>query len=71
MGLKSLWKKILPVKPDLPSHTKGVRQGNSTGNYDKTPGFLADGRSNATRSTGINPGPHNPIHPDMPNVSPP
>jgi hypothetical protein len=50
---------------------KGVRQGNSTGNYESMPGHLPDGRSTAARSTGINPGKHEPIDPRMPNLSPP
>ena len=33
------------VKPDAPSHVKGVKEGNSTGNYDKQDGHLPDGRS--------------------------
>ncbi len=71
MKLKSLWKQIVPVKPTLPSHTKGVHQGNSTGNYEKQKGQLPDGRANAFRSTGIFPEEKDPIHPDMPNLSPP
>jgi hypothetical protein len=69
--VKSLWKRIVPVKPDLPSHTKGVKQGNSVGNYESQPGHLPDGRSNSKRSTGISPGLVDPVHPDMPNLSPP
>jgi hypothetical protein len=69
--LKSLWQQTKKVHPDTPSHTPGVKQGNSTGHYEKTPGFLADGRANATRSTGVHPDDKNPIHPDMPNLSPP
>jgi hypothetical protein len=34
------------------------------------PGHLADGRSTAERSTGINPKAHEPIDPRMPNLSP-
>ena len=71
MKLKSLWKRIVPVTPTLPSHTKGVKQGNSTGNYEKQAGHLPDGRATSTRSTGIFPGEKDPIHPDMPNLSPP
>jgi hypothetical protein len=71
MGLKGLWKRAVSVRHDLPAHTKGVSQGNSTGNYKRNSGHLPDGRSTAERSTGINPKPHNPIHPDMPNLSPP
>jgi hypothetical protein len=71
MGLKSLWQKLMPVRPDTPSHVSGVKSGNSTGNYEKSGGHLPDGRSTAERSTGIAPGSKNPIHPDMPNLSPP
>jgi hypothetical protein len=59
------------VRPDKPSHTPGVPQGNSTGNYEKQPGHLPDGRSTAERSTGINAEHRNPIMPGMPNLSPP
>ncbi len=71
MGLKSWWKKVLPVTPDLPRHIRGVRQGNSTGHYESQPGHMEDGRSTAERSTGLRPGPHNPTHPNAPNLSPP
>ncbi|MFP5363874.1 MAG: hypothetical protein ACLGI5_14210 [Thermoleophilia bacterium] len=69
--VKSLWKQVMPVRHDLPSHTKGVKQGNSVGSYEKQPGHFADGRSNSTRSTGISPEIVDPVHPDMPNLSPP
>jgi len=59
------------VKPDAPSHKRGVRQGNTPGNYEKSRGHEADGRSTAARSTGISPGKHGPIDPRMPNLSPP
>jgi hypothetical protein len=59
------------VRPDAPSHVAGVRQGNRRGNYEQQPGHLPDGRSTARRSTGVNPEPHNPIDPEMPNLSPP
>jgi len=58
------------VRPDLPSHTEGIMQGNTTGNYEKQAGHLPDGRSTAERSTGINPKARNPIDPRMPNLSP-
>ncbi len=58
------------VKPDLPSHTKGVREGNEEGAYDKQIGHHEDGRSDARRSTGVNPKARNPIDPDMPSLSP-
>ncbi|WP_207401233.1 hypothetical protein [Actinomadura roseirufa] len=59
------------VTTDKPSHTSGVREGNSVGNYEKQPGHLPDGTSTAARSTGINPRGHDPILPGMPNLSPP
>jgi hypothetical protein len=59
------------VAPDTPSHVKGVREGNSTGNYERSKGHLPDGRSTAKRSTGIRPKHHDPILPAMPNLSPP
>ena len=59
------------VTPDKPSHTPGIETGNKTGNYEKQPGHLPDGRSTARRSTGIRPKPHDPILPGMPNLSPP
>jgi len=58
------------VKPDLPSHTRGIKQGNSTGNYDSQTGHEPDGTSTAERSTGINPKARQPIDPSMPNLSP-
>jgi hypothetical protein len=58
------------VKPDDPSHIKGIRQGNEPGSYDSQTGHEPDGRSTAARSTGINPKAHEPIDPSMPNLSP-
>ncbi|MDX6593974.1 MAG: hypothetical protein QOJ13_3170 [Gaiellales bacterium] len=58
------------VKPDTPSHTPGVHEGN-VGPYEAQAGHLEDGRSTAERSTGVNAGPRNPIDPRMPNLSPP
>jgi len=58
------------VKPDLPAHTPGIKQGNSKGNYEKQAGHKPDGRSTAERSTGVNPKAHEPIDPSMPNLSP-
>lgn len=69
--LRSWWKQAVPVRPDTTAHTKGVNQGNSVGHYEKQPGFLQDGRATSTRSTGIQPETKDPIHPDMPNLSPP
>jgi hypothetical protein len=59
------------VSPDLPSHTEGVRQGNSKGNYEKQVGHLPDGRRTAASSTGVSPDAHEPIDPRMPNLPPP
>ena len=58
------------VRPDVAAHLKGVHQGNAVGNYEKQPGHLPDGRSTASRSTGINPEDRDPIDPRMPNLSP-
>jgi hypothetical protein len=55
---------------DAPAHVKGIKQGNSTGNYDKQSGHNRDGTSNAQRSTGINAKAREPIDPSMPNLSP-
>jgi hypothetical protein len=58
------------VKPDAPSHVKGIKQGNSKGNYERQAGHNSDHTSTAERSTGINPKARNPIDPSMPNLSP-
>ncbi|WP_067456179.1 hypothetical protein [Actinomadura macra] len=59
------------VSPDRPSHTRGVHEGNSVGNYEKQAGHLPDGTSTGRRSTGINAADRDPILPGMPNLSPP
>ena len=68
------------VKMDAPSHTKGIRQGNESGGIEHNdPAFYSTGergpgrpsaKSNAGRSTGINPESRNPIDPNSPNLSP-
>lgn len=58
------------VRPDLPSHVKGVRQGNEKGAYKKSKGHNEDGTSTARRSTGVSPKKHEAILPIMPNISP-
>lgn len=58
------------VAIDAPSHTEGVEQGNSVGSYEKQIGHHADGTADARRSTGVNPGMHDPISPEMPNLPP-
>jgi hypothetical protein len=57
-------------KPDDPSHVKGIKAGNATGNYDSMSGHNPDGTSTAERSTGINAAGAQPIDPSMPNLSP-
>lgn len=62
------------TEPDAPSHTRGVKEGNSPGSFESTPGLYMDGnlgKGTAQRSTGINPDSHNPIDPRSPNLSPP
>lgn len=58
------------TKPDAPAHTPGVSMGNATGNYEKMDAHLPDGRSKASRSTGVDPGSREPVDPRMPNLSP-
>ena len=58
------------VDTDDLGHIKGVKQGNSTGNYESQAGHLPDGRRTAEASTGVNPKAHNPIDKRMPNLSP-
>jgi hypothetical protein len=58
------------VRPDLPAHTPGIKQGNAKGNYESMRGHNPDGTSTAARSTGVNPKAHEPIDPSMPNLSP-
>jgi len=57
-------------KPDAPAHVKGIKQGNSKGNYDSMAGHKPDGTSTAVRSTGVNAKDEEPIDPRMPNLSP-
>jgi len=49
---------------------KGIKQGNSRGNYEKQSGHKPDGTSTAERSTGVGASKRNPIDPRMPNLSP-
>lgn len=68
------------VKMDAPSHVQGVHQGNESGGIENhDPGYYSTGergagrpsaKSNAKRSTGINPDSRNPIDPSSPNLSP-
>ena len=63
------------VRPDTPSHIKGVRQGNQLGSLAQEPGIIEVennwAKGTARRSTGVSPEKRNPIHPEMPNLSPP
>jgi hypothetical protein len=68
MGLKDLFKG--DVKPDLPSHTKGIRQGNAPGGFENEAGHNADGTATARRATGIAPDEREPIDPSMPRLFP-
>lgn len=57
------------VKPDDPSHVKGVEQGNAPGSK-RQPGHHGDGTADARRSTGVNPRKHDAILSLMPNLPP-
>jgi hypothetical protein len=59
------------VKPEAPSHTRGVFQGNKPHLIRK--GEMQDGEraeGSARRSTGIRPKDHEVIDPRMPKISP-
>jgi hypothetical protein len=58
------------VDVEAPTHVAGTSAGNDPGHYEKMEGHLADGRSTAERSTGINHDARNPIDPKSPNLSP-
>lgn len=58
------------VKPDTPSHVRGVTQGNAKGAYNKQRGHHEDGTADARRSTGVSPKKHDPILKIMPNLPP-
>lgn len=55
---------------DKPTHVKGVKAGNSVGNYAKQIGHKPNGKATSERSTGVNAGAAGPIDPSMPNLSP-
>ena len=63
------------TKPDAPSHTRGVRQGNDPPRRKREPGIKMDKTGSlhvdARRSTGIRAKVHGPIDPRMPVLSPP
>lgn len=53
---------------EKPTHVKGIKQGNASGNYARMAGHNPDGTSTAARSTGV--ARTEPIAPEMPNLSP-
>jgi hypothetical protein len=57
-------------KQDDPTHVKGIKEGNSVGNYEKQVGHNPDGTSDQRRSTGVDANAREPIDPRMPNLSP-
>jgi hypothetical protein len=58
------------VKPDTPTHVRGIHQGNEQKAYKKQIGHHEDGTADARRSTGIRPKMHNAILKIMPNLPP-
>jgi hypothetical protein len=58
------------VKPDAPTHVRGITQGNEKDAYHKQVGHQPDGTADARRSTGIMPKRHNAILKIMPNLPP-
>jgi hypothetical protein len=67
LGLK---RKAGPPAPDLPSHVKGIKEGNAKGNYERQRGWTPDGRQTAESATGVNAKAREPIDPRMPNLPP-
>ena len=57
-------------RTDLPSHVRGVKEGNSKGNYERQAGWTPDGRQTAESATGVNAKARNPIDPRMPTLPP-
>jgi hypothetical protein len=68
MGLRDRFKS--DVKPDLPAHTKGIRQGNAPGSFEKEAGHEPDGTATARRATGVAADEREPIDPSMPRLFP-
>jgi hypothetical protein len=62
------------VRPDAPSHVRGVKQGNRPSgirrHLDEKPVGPLMAEATARRSTGINAEGHGPIDPRMPKVTP-
>ncbi|MEV5510794.1 hypothetical protein [Streptomyces orinoci] len=57
------------VKPDTPTHVRGMRQGNK-GPYKRQTGHHEDGTADARRSTGIHWKKHDAIMKIMPKLPP-
>ena len=57
-------------KQDASTHVKGIKQGNTKGNYERQRGHNPDGTSTQERSTGVGAKAREPIDPRMPNLSP-
>lgn len=63
---------------DAPAHTPGIGQGNNPEGHEnlgivdigETGAGRPSARSTALKSTGVNPGSRNPVHPDSPNLPP-
>jgi hypothetical protein len=58
------------VRPDKPSHVRGIREGNARRAHSRQVGHHEDGTADARRSTGISPRKHDAILPTMPNLPP-
>jgi hypothetical protein len=58
------------VAPALPSHIRGIPEGNSPGRFIRHTGTRPGGMVSAAWSTGINPDAEEPIDPDMPTLPP-
>ncbi|AZQ74807.1 MULTISPECIES: hypothetical protein [Streptomyces] len=57
------------VKPDTPTHVRGVHEGNK-GPHTRQTGHHEDGTSDARRSTGIHAKGHDALLDVMPNIPP-
>ena len=58
-----------PIRPDMPSHTRGTHKGEEWASTHPEPGREGE-TATARSSTGINPRMHEPIDPRMPHMPP-
>jgi hypothetical protein len=58
------------VRPDTPTHVRGLEKGNEGKRVGTQPGHHKDGTASARRSTGVNAHKHEPILKIMPNLPP-